>query len=410
VHFDHDRIRAPKYQNYFQVLVSVLYLILYTIAINTVNAKGDIDTEEVILYIFTLSFILDELTKLWKVGRFYLSFWNVFNMTLYTMLCVSFTLRMIALTHPIDSERRYHWNVMSYNFLAFVSPMFWSRMLLYLDSIRFFGAMLVVLKVMMMESIIFFALLIVVVFGFLQGFVGLDNADNYREDTYFVLSAMGKAILQSPEFEGFDDFGHPFGLILYYLFTFIVMVILLNILIALYGQAYSDIYENATDEYLALFAHKTLQFVRAPDENVFLPPYNLVEIFGLILPFEWWLSKEQYAKLNDKVMIVLYSPFMLLIAIFESGQAKKIASNRARGEMDDDVTEEWEELNATEDEVLDEWQKKVAMTVPDIEEDKCCQMVRALQKQVLELKVIVKKGPRNGKLQAEEGDANSDSD
>jgi len=61
--------------------------------------------------------------------------------------------------------------------------------------------------------------------------MGLDNADSVREDTYFVLSAMTKAILQSPEFEGFENFGHPFGLILYYLFTFIVMVILLNILI-----------------------------------------------------------------------------------------------------------------------------------------------------------------------------------
>jgi hypothetical protein len=36
VHFDHDRIRAPRYQNLFQILVSLVYLILYTIAINTV--------------------------------------------------------------------------------------------------------------------------------------------------------------------------------------------------------------------------------------------------------------------------------------------------------------------------------------------------------------------------------------
>jgi len=50
----------------------------------------------------------------------------------------------------------------------------------------------------------------------------------------------------------FDHFSHPFGMILYYVFAFIVMVILLNILIALYNQAYTDITENAIDEYLAL--------------------------------------------------------------------------------------------------------------------------------------------------------------
>ena len=56
--------------------------------------------------------------------------------------------------------------------------MFWSRLLLYLDSFKFFGAMLVVLKVMMKESVIFFALLIIIIIGFLQAFIGLDLADD----------------------------------------------------------------------------------------------------------------------------------------------------------------------------------------------------------------------------------------
>jgi hypothetical protein len=56
--------------------------------------------------------------------------------------------------------------------------MFWMRLLLFFDSIRFFGAMLVVLKVMMKESLIFFALLFVIVVGFLQAFIGMDNADS----------------------------------------------------------------------------------------------------------------------------------------------------------------------------------------------------------------------------------------
>jgi len=41
-------------------------------------------------------------------------------------------------------------------------------------------------------------------------------------------------------------------------------------LIALYNSAYQDITDNATDEYMALFSQKTIQFVRAPDENVFI--------------------------------------------------------------------------------------------------------------------------------------------
>ena len=55
------------------------------------------------------------------------------------------------------------------------------RLLLYLDSVRFFGAMMVVLKVMMKESLIFFSLLIVIIVGFLQAFIGMDNADSSVE-------------------------------------------------------------------------------------------------------------------------------------------------------------------------------------------------------------------------------------
>lgn len=128
---------------------------MYTLAINSVNPTGDIDVEEGILYLLTAAFIADEMTKFWKVGRFYITFWNTFNLTLYSALTVSFALRMIALSKDSGSGSRRYWDQMSYNWLAFVAPMFWARMLLFLDTIKFFGAMLVVLKVMMMESLMY---------------------------------------------------------------------------------------------------------------------------------------------------------------------------------------------------------------------------------------------------------------
>jgi hypothetical protein len=129
----------------------------------------------------------------------------------------------VAFSHHADdgTGHRHRYNTLSYNFLAVSAPMFWIRLLLYLDSFRFFGAMLVVLKVMMKESIIFFALLAVIIVGFLQSFIGLDYADDMvAGDTVFII----QSIMQSPDFSGFEKFQHPFGLILYYCFTFIVMV------------------------------------------------------------------------------------------------------------------------------------------------------------------------------------------
>lgn len=211
-HLDPDRMRVPRYQNWVQIATSLVFLGLYTGAINTMNSDADLDIVECLLYIFTLGFICDEVNKFRKVGRFYLSFWNMFNSTLYVLLTVSFVFRMIAIGHEKHGDSdgvdpRTKFNQLGYNFLAFTAPMFWMRLLLYLDTFRFFGAMLVVLKVMFRESLIFFLLLFVVLVGFLQAFIGLDVAeDQVVDDIGFVMQAMLNAIMQSPEFEGFDNF------------------------------------------------------------------------------------------------------------------------------------------------------------------------------------------------------------
>ena len=59
---------------------------------------------------------------------------------------------------------------------------------------------------------------------------------------------MLNAIMGSPEFDGWEAFAPPFGITLYYIYNFVIIVILLNILIALYNSAYEDITGNATDE------------------------------------------------------------------------------------------------------------------------------------------------------------------
>ncbi|KAI1299591.1 hypothetical protein F5Y03DRAFT_365821 [Xylaria venustula] len=391
-HLDPDRMRAPIYQNAFLLLISVIYLALYTGAINTINPTGDLDFVEILLYIFTFGFIFDELTKFYKAGYHILGFWNAFNNTLYSLLMVSLAMRFVALTKSPHDKERERFNSLSYNFLAFTAPMFWGRLLLYLDSFRFFGAMLVVLKVMMKESIIFFALLIVVIIGFLQAFIGMDYADDMAgEDTIFILQAMANAIMQSPDFSGFERFSPPFGIILYYLFTFVVMVVLLNVLIALYNSAYEDIYDNSDDEYLALFAERTMQFVRAPDENVFIAPFNLIEVFLLVIPFEWWLPKKQYERLNDIVMGIIYSPLLFCAAIFEVRTAKEVRRNRKRGEEDDDTIEEWEQMMDQVDFEGEGWVKKVGDSKANVEDDAAVLEIRQLRSEVNELKGLLTK-------------------
>ena len=165
--------------------------------------------------------------------------------------------------------------------------------------------------------------------------------------------------------------------------------VLLNILIALYNSAYEETTSNATDEYLALFALKCLQFVRAPDDNVFIPPFNLIEIFCLIIPFEWWMAKETYAKLNDFVMAIIYAPLLIITATLETNDARKVRVNRKRGEDDEDTVEEWEQSGWKVEDSDKEWCEMVNKTSPNVRVDPTLQEITSLKKEVQELKEMV---------------------
>ena len=167
------------------------------------------------------------------------------------------------------------------------------------------------------------------------------------------------------------------------------MVILLNILIALYNSAYEDITGNAVDEYMALFSQKTMQFVRAPDENVFIAPFNLIELFCLVLPFEWWMPKAKYERLNDYVMGFIYSPLLIITAFMETRQAHRVKYNRRRGEEDDDMVHEWEQVLHECDFEADGWDKKVQATKPNVEFDTAVLEIKKLQHEVGELKDLL---------------------
>jgi hypothetical protein len=131
-----------------------------------------------------------------------------------------------------------------------------------------------------------------------------------------------------------------------------------------------------------------MQFIRAPDENVYIAPFNLVEIVisGL---FEWWMPKKSYEFLNDCVMGVLYSPLLFITAFFEIRTAYSIRRNRARGEADDDVVEEWEQLADEVDFGAEGWAKKCEAVKPNMEDDPAVVEVKKLRSELAGLKSML---------------------
>ncbi|KAK6454445.1 vacuolar cation channel [Scheffersomyces xylosifermentans] len=342
VHFDPNRIKTPLYQNTLEIFFSVFYLILFSIILNGHQITTQaIDIFEVLFYIFTLGSVVDEIVKFYHVGYHYLGFWNVFNDTMYTIIMFSIGFRLASLNSSGDVLKD-RYDEISFRILSCAAPFMWSRLLLYLDAQKFVGAMIVVIKTMMKESILFFVLLFVVIVGFLQGFLGLDASDGKSEATRRIFISLIQAVVGESSFDDMGMLVPPYASVLYYVYTFVLTVILMNILIALYSTAYAAIVENANDEYFALVAQKTLRYIRAPDENLYVPPFNLLEF--AILPFGWVLSKNAFRSLNYYVMLVFYSPFLVYITMDELSNARRIQYNRYKGLADDanELNTEWD--------------------------------------------------------------------
>jgi hypothetical protein len=137
-----------------------------------------------------------------------------------------------------------------------------------------------------------------------------------------------------------------------------------------------------------LFSQKTMQFIRAPDENVYIAPLNLIEMVVAVI-FEWWMDKKTYETVNDVVMAIVYSPLLLVAAYFETRTAHDIRRNRSRGDDDDDTVEEWEQMMDQVDFESDGWDKKCCDAKSNIGEEPAVLEVKKLRVEVEELKALI---------------------
>lgn len=130
----------------------------------------------------------------------------------------------------------------------------------------------------------------------------------------------------------------------------------------------------------------------------------------LVLPFEWWLPTRYYAKINDIVMALIYSPLLLVVAFAETREARRIRWNRRRGEEDDDDIQEWEHVAEEVDfDVDDTWRESVRESTPNINVDGCSLEIVKLREQVQELTEAVRRltDEKNGESSGTNGEESS---
>lgn len=180
---------------------------------------------------------------------------------------------------------------------------------------------------MLRETGIFLVLLVLVGIGFGQALFSLDAADGNRVENSLgvVVDTLLSGILGGGmAFDATDEaFGKPFGKILLYVYSFLQILLLSNILVALLNQAYQDVVDDSSDIFSAYFASKVIGLIRAPDQYVYPAPFNLVEAF-FIAPLEYVLPRKTYQRLNHVVQALLFSGPLFVIALYESRIDAKI--------------------------------------------------------------------------------------
>ncbi|GAA6002851.1 uncharacterized protein JCM10292_001338 [Rhodotorula paludigena] len=310
-HFDPGRIAVPRYQFFFRIVLWVLFLACYTIAIQT--PERGFGPEDGILYVQLLGYLLEDVVKIYKIGWWAtISFWQIVNFSIYSLSAVAFVYRCLDLsTH--DPEKQDRFRLLAFQWLSTAAPLIWAKMLTTFDLFHFFGVLQIVVFRMLKESAVFCVLLAVLAVGFGQALTGLDVADEKRDSTKAVVNSLLQALLGSPNFDYYDDpaGSYPFGLVLYYFWSVATIVILLNVLVALFSSSY-----ESEPTFLSFFAGKTVSSIRAPDSYPYPAPFNLIEL--VIIPLEWVVSKETYARINRVLMSTLFFLPLCAISLFET--------------------------------------------------------------------------------------------
>ncbi|KIJ56958.1 hypothetical protein M422DRAFT_23093 [Sphaerobolus stellatus SS14] len=342
-HLDPSRLSVPKYQNILRIVIWFFFLLAYSQAVRQPiegkrTNKQSLDGWEYALYIMSFSFASEEFHKIYKNIRLFTwragiaSFWTIISIITMSLLTAAFVYRLIGI---FGNDPNGQTHILSFQILSCVAPFIWMRLITIFDGMKYIGTMQICVGSMLRESTIFFALLALLFAGFLQAMVALDASDGQYDRGAAVVNTLIQALLQSPDFD--KPSNTNFGLVLFYLWNFTTSIILLNVLISLFASAYDSVTDDAEAEYLAFFAGKTIAMIRAPDEYVYLPPFNFIEIF-LVAPFEPILSRERYAKLNKYIMLVVFFIPLTVIALYESRDKKSSYFRdwfeRANGEID----------------------------------------------------------------------------
>lgn len=323
------RLQVPLYQ-YLIGAVMHGFLLIALFSYVAFNRSIGMSTTEFFLWICVSAEVLDEVVRLAKFPiRFYFkSLWSWFDVSTLLFLIIVFSLR-VSTWVQMDSlgydeaywedaksvpeiDGVYHFGDVAYNWMAFASIFLWLRLLDVLSSYPFFGNALIIVKRMLKDSVLFFFLLAVVFFGFIQSFEILHRS-SFSHTLYMLL----RSLLGDPSFEEAQEYHPTLGGILLMMFLFFAVMILLNLLLAVFNDSYSNIVSATSFEFLWQFTWRVVVYLETPQSYPFLMPFNIIA-FVVLKPLKYLLGDN---KMGNNIVYwswrVCSLPALAVIVMYE---------------------------------------------------------------------------------------------
>ncbi|KAG5654620.1 hypothetical protein H0H81_011595 [Sphagnurus paluster] len=313
-HLDASRLNVPRYQNMFRIAIWLFFLVVYSQAGKSYTSRRK-HSHNLFVSPRASRAAGQKSPGIGPMGSFALCHGPILRYR-STAMCTN-----LNLSPQFYSLLRFStWRAFSFwNFVAFITD----SLLVTAFTLRVVGIYATGDDIAAMR-LASFQLLSVLGIGFGQGLFALDAADGSTEGPSVVINVLVQSLLGGSDFGKYA--GSVPGLILYYLWNTVTAIILLNVLISLFSSAYSEVIADAEAQYLAFFAGKTVNMIRAPDTFVYPAPFNLIETF-FIAPFEFFpkfrLSAKTYSQLNRYVMSTLFFIPLSFIALYEASLDKQ---------------------------------------------------------------------------------------
>ncbi|KAK9473395.1 uncharacterized protein V1510DRAFT_347890, partial [Dipodascopsis tothii] len=310
----YSRLRVPKYRAFFMMINYAVLLGLYYAVLVERNYEA-ITMLEIMLDIWYAGFVYEEIGQVRESGsiRYYASdYWSFFDLAMI-FIFISFVIARLLSVFPAHNPRYAGaaFDILSLEALILVPRVFSS-----LSVSPYFGTLLPCLKQMTKDFFKFLILIVIIFVGFLTtfSFLGRDHF-SVNEMAWLLI----RVFFGAP-YDGLDvasEISPVFGPSLMLIFVTLATMLLITVLISILSQRFGKMMNNASEEYMLLFASSVMESITTSDRvTYFYPPLNLIGI--LIRPIRLALNHNEYRHMRIAILKVTHAPLVAALYVYES--------------------------------------------------------------------------------------------